>query len=159
MNYSTLKLATSMKIKISHDLGYHALMKEFLDHPKILNMRQYPHHGNIDCLSHCIHVSYCGYLAGQKLGLDKNSLARAGLLHDFYLYDWHKKINRKGFHGVTHPKTALTHAKQNFNVNKLEENIILTHMWPLTLMPPKYRESILIMIIDKYCALFEMFFI
>ncbi len=34
---------------------------------------------------------------------------------------------------------------------------ILKHMWPLTIVPPKYKESYIVAGIDKYCALMEIF--
>ena len=39
--------------------------------------------------------------------LDYVSVARAGMLHDLFLYDWRKRENgRKGLHAFTHPKSA-----------------------------------------------------
>ena len=30
-------------------------------------------------------------------------------------------------------------------------------MWPCTLMPPKYKESFVVTLADKTCAIFEVF--
>ena len=159
MDYKLLLLPKHIKKQIDKDSYYHLLIHEFSDHSKILEMMTYPHHGHIDCLSHSVHVSYTSYKLGGKLGLDTRSIARGGMLHDFYLYDWHKKIDRSGFHGITHSKTALNNALRLFKLNEVEKNIIKTHMWPLNLTPPRFKESLLVMLIDKYCALIEIFWI
>ena len=38
-------------------------------------------------------------------------------------------------------------------MNKKVENIILRHMFPLNIVPPKYLESWLITLTDKYVSL------
>ena len=35
-------------------------------------------------------------------------------------------------HGFRHPATALRNARKHFALNKVEENVIISHMWPLT---------------------------
>ena len=52
-------------------------------------MDKYIQHGSTTTLDHSIAVSYLAYRLARKLDLDYISVARAGLLHDFYLYDWH----------------------------------------------------------------------
>lgn len=44
-----------------------------------------------------------------------------------------------------------------FSLTDREKNIILRHMWPLTVTPPKYREAYVIVMFDKYCSLMETF--
>ncbi|MEE1504614.1 MAG: hypothetical protein UGF89_10270, partial [Acutalibacteraceae bacterium] len=43
-------------------------------------------------------------------------------------------------------------------LNKKEEDIIKKHMWPLTVIPPKYLESFVVTSMDKYCATIEMIY-
>ena len=59
-------------------------------------------------------------------------------------------------HGFTHPQTALENAKAHFDVDKREEDMIVKHMWPLTVKLPKYAESYVIVAIDKYSAMLEI---
>ena len=79
------------------------------------------------------------------------------MLHDLFLYDWRKRENgRKGLHAFTHPKTAYENASKLFNLNDKEADIILKHMWPVTFFSfPKYTESFILTLVDKYCALSE----
>ncbi len=80
------------------------------------------------------------------------------MLHDLFLYDWRYKENeRKGLHAFTHPKTALENSKELFDLSPKEEDIILKHMWPVTIQLPKYPESYIVTLVDKYSAICESF--
>ena len=60
-------------------------------------------------------------------------------------------------HGFTHPEAALCNASKICELTELEQDIILKHMWPLTLRKiPKYKESFVVNAADKVCALAEM---
>ena len=77
------------------------------------------------------------------------------LLHDYFLYDWHKADPSHRLHGFYHPGTALRNARQDFALTPREENIIHRHMFPLTPMPPATREAWIVCLADKYCAAAE----
>ena len=114
-------------------------------------------HADVSCLEHCLWVAYLSYWICERLNLsvDRRSLIRGALLHDFFLYDWHKKSSRKGLHGFTHPRAALENAERLFPLNGKEKDIILRHMWPLTPVPPRYLESYVVSLSDKFCSLVE----
>ena len=140
-------------------------MKEFLDitgdlikNPVVLQMKNYRQHYNTSCYEHCIEVAYLSYIFCKKFNLDYISVARAAILHDLFLYDWrhsHKSLN--GWHAFIHPKIALKNAKAITSLNKKEEDIILKHMWPVTFALPKYRESYIVTVMDKYSACLETY--
>ena len=86
-------------------------------------------------------------------------------LHDFYLYDWHKKGTFHGIrrlfemHGFSHPGCACVNAEKVFHITKKEQSIISSHMWPLTFRHvPSCREAIIVCLADKYCAVVESMF-
>jgi len=141
----------------SADMEYLECIRELIDHEMVRSMKNYIQHSGIDCLEHSLCVSYGSYLVCRRMGLDYRSAARGGLLHDFFLYDWHIEKPYKGLHGLSHPYIALQNASKYFHLNKLEQDIIRKHMWPLTITPPKYKETCIIIVIDKYCALMEIF--
>ena len=65
-----------------------------------------------------------------------------------------KKISE--LHAFAHPRIALKNASELFDLNPLEQDIILKHMWPVTFFSfPKYTESFILTLVDKYCALSE----
>ncbi len=115
-------------------------------------------HGTTSCRSHCIAVARLSLaLAGWfHVRHDPASLIRGALLHDFFLYDWHEKQPTSGLHGYTHPKRALENALLEFEMNAVEQEIILRHMFPLTVIPPRRAESWLVCLADKICSLAEI---
>jgi uncharacterized protein len=78
------------------------------------------------------------------------------MLHDLFLYDWRiKSEQHTSLHAFKHPFIALENSKKIFNLNMKEEDIIIKHMWPVTLKLPKYFESYVVTLVDKFCALKE----
>ncbi len=120
-------------------------------------LHRYIQHGETTVLEHSISVAYYSYKLGKSLKLkcDYRSLIRGALLHDFFLYDWHKKDKTRKPHGVYHPEVALENALKHFELNHKERDIIANHMWPLSPKPPHYVESYLVWTIDKYCTIIE----
>ena len=121
-------------------------------------MKNFTQHGHTSVFQHCVNVSYYNFRLCKLLGLDARSAARAGLLHDFFLYDWHDYVREPGqqMHGWTHPYTALNNAKKYFKLNEVEEDIIVKHMFPLTTKLPKYKETVCITLVDKFCGAWEV---
>lgn len=136
---------------------FYECIKDLAHHPAVLEMKKYIQHGTTTCYQHCLNVAYYNYRLCKWLGLDARKAARAGMLHDFFLYDWHEHVARTGehFHGLTHPRVALRNARKYFALTPLEEDIILKHMWPLTIIPPVHAEGFIICLSDKYCGLCE----
>lgn len=135
---------------------YQEIIDPILANEKVQEMRQYINHGEVDCLSHCLRVSHMAYQIGKRLHMDYVALARAGMLHDFYLYDWHIKGDRKGLHGFTHAKTALENAESLFELTNKEKDMIRWHMWPLNIGVPRFKETWILMLADRFCTVLEV---
>ena len=154
-----MKNSTSLKLKLKIDdpskAAYINAVHDLLTHPDVQSMDRYIHHGKTTCFEHCLSVSYASYHLAERWKLNKQAVARGALLHDFYLYDWHKKENRKGLHGFTHASHSLANAKLRFSLTPLEEDIIKKHMWPLQPRLPRYKESFLVCFVDKWISLVE----
>lgn len=134
----------------------------YLKSNETLKMKKYIQHGNITTYEHVMNVVCFSYWISQKLNIhiDESSLIIGAYLHDFYLYDWHENGYIGRFHGLTHPEAALKNAESRYSLNDKVKNIIISHMWPLTIRNyPKYRESIIVCLADKYCALCETFYL
>lgn len=122
----------------------------------------YTQHGNTSCLRHSIGVAYYSWRLAVKLGAHKfalRELIRGALLHDYFLYDWHyNAFPPNGLHGYSHPLTAWQNATRDFKLTDREQDIIRKHMFPLTLTKiPRFRESIIVSLVDKWCSLYEVF--
>lgn len=146
------------KKEYEKDEKYYHCVKDILDNPSFQMMSQFTQHGTTSTQAHCIQVSYLSYRIAKKLDLDFYTAARGGLLHDLFLYDWHTHKQETGnrFHGLTHPRVALKNAEREFLLSRAEKDMILHHMWPLTIIPPKTKEGYIIVYADKHCTLAEV---
>lgn len=144
----------------SDDLAkdYINCIDDLLSIQHVKDLSAYSQHLNTDRLQHSLNVSYYSYLIAKKLGLDERSIARAGILHDLYFYDWRTKDNRPidGRHCAVHPQVALENARNVCDVNYIIEDAIVHHMWPMTIHMPKTKEGWILQAVDKYCALSEI---
>lgn len=114
------------------------------------------HHG-ISRWEHLLKISYYSYKIAKKIKLDYVSVARGALLHDFYLGGNERSTMRKFLDTFTHPKKVLVTSMDNFSINNIEKNIIISHMFPFYPAIPKYKESILVNIVDKVIGGYELF--
>lgn len=134
---------------------YYETVGDILNHEEFLKLKDYFHH-NSSIYNHVHDVAYLSYRISKYLKLDYRSTARGALLHDFFLYDWRHHdvpdLPREKFHGIEHPKIAVANAKKHFSINEIEEDIIKKHMWPLTIIPPKYKEAYVVSFADKYLS-------
>ncbi len=132
---------------------------DILAHAAMQGTKNFPHHGQTSVFAHSVAVAYlCVALALRlRLHVDMRALVRAALLHDYFLYDWHAfDGGAHRLHGFFHPGRALTNARADFALSPIEENAILRHMFPLTLIPPRCREGWLVCLADKICAVCEL---
>lgn len=116
-------------------------------------------HGTISVKEHSIQVARESILLSDMLKIEHNrrDLVRGALLHDYFLYDWHHvdKENPHRLHGFHHPARALKNAEREYELTDRQKEIIVKHMWPLTIIPPMCREAWLVTAADKYCSLLE----
>ena len=136
--------------------------KDIILSPEAQVLKTFTQHGETTVFEHCLSVGKFSLLMAHflertlKISIDKDSLVRGALLHDYFLYDWHDKtVPGRRVHGFTHPTTARKNAERDFGLNDLERDIISKHMFPVTPFPPMHRESVIVNLADKWCALCE----
>lgn len=152
----TVNLTKNMtKIKDYLIDDYIECIADMLAEEVVWSMDKLPQHADVSCLNHCFNVSFVSYEICRKLGFDYRSAARGGLLHDFFLYDWHG-TKWRNIHGIKHPKLALENARKYFEISSKEASIIKKHMWPLTVFPALHKEAYVVMMVDKYCTVMEI---
>lgn len=141
--------------KYYEDREYLNKVYDILENNEFQNMKNIIHHeGNR--FDHSVRVSYYSYRLAKFLKLDSNKVARAALLHDFFF-----EINQgatkkeKTVTMLKHPEYALKNAKKYFELSPLEEDIILTHMFPIVPRVPKYIESWMVDFIDDIVSVYE----
>ena len=140
------------------DDEYINIVSDILSNEEFKKLEDLKHHGD-NRLDHSLRVSYYSYRISKRFNMDTVSVARAGLLHDFFIVN-NQEISLKERLEVlcNHPKLALDNSKKYFDLNELEENIIVSHMFPFCLVLPKHRESWLVNKVDNVMAIYERYF-
>lgn len=134
---------------------------DILSHDEYKSLASYTHHKPFTTLEHSLRVAQIAYnwsiRLERKIKLDTIAVTRGALLHDFFFYDWHQyKPEGKRWHGFRHPRIACQNAERCFDLSDKERDIILSHMWPLTVRMPRCRESFLVMAADKVASIQEL---
>ena len=116
-------------------------------------------HGDVSVALHCFFAAVvCVRLArALALRVDTRALVRGALLHDYFLYDWHDPDPSHRLHGFRHAGFALRTAGRDFSLGPIERNMIASHMFPMNLVLPRFRESLLLCLADKICSFCETF--
>lgn len=141
---------------------WYNIVEPILSNGEFQKRKTFLHHGNITVYEHVLCVSIVSYKWAKKMGLNYRDAAIAGLLHDFYKTPWTTDTEKKPLfkkHGFTHASDALDNAKTHFNdlLNPVIENTILRHMFPLNIIPPKYKIGWIVTLADKRVSLEVMF--
>jgi len=144
-----------MYYTIKKDREYKKIVKDIFRNVEFKKLYNIEHHG-ISRMEHSIKISYYSYKIAKKLGMDYVSVARGGLLHDFFLDGDERNGKEKFLDTFTHPKRALDTSMEYFNVNDIEKNIIVSHMFPIYISIPKYKESFLVNLVDKVIGCKEL---
>lgn len=143
-----------MFIDVNNWNAFFSCVEDLIYTPEVQSMRKYPHHPGVNCYEHSVFVAYAAFRLARRFGWDYRSCARAGLLHDLYLYEWWGGAY-KGNMVLDHPEAALRNAKKLTYLTEKEQNIIRAHMWPLALHMPRSREAWTVSLTDKICCALE----
>ena len=136
------------------------LYQSFLHDEKVLKMKDIQMHRGSSCYIHCFRVAkLCIKKTSKKKKYSMDDLKNvliAAILHDYYLYDWREHHELKRKHGRRHPLIACDNAVRDFHISKEVQEIIKSHMWPLTLKHyPKTKEAKLVNRMDNHIAIKE----
>jgi uncharacterized protein len=145
--------------KAEYSQEFDRICSPIINHPEYQKLKELKHHDK-DIYSHNLEIAWLSFLLSKRLHLRSEQIVRGALLHDFFFYDWRtEKTDGKILpHGFTHPSVSKENAERIFGpLTPLEKDIIIKHMWPLTIIPPRYLESFIVSFIDKFTATKEMF--
>ena len=134
---------------------YYDIYSEFYQINKYREMKSIIHHGN-NRLAHIRRVAKMSFYMSRLFKLDYISCTRGAMMHDFFIKEDITKKEYKKFL-KKHPYIALKNSKDYFEVNEVEEDIIKTHMYPITNVKQYYRESKIVCICDKIVSTYEFF--
>ena len=140
------------------DEEYKNIVESIMSNEEFVSSMDNIRHHDSTRLNHMLKVSYKSYKIAKMLKLDYAEVARAGLLHDYYLesvYDQDKIKDKVALYTINHPKQAVENARKMFGINDKEEDIIRTHMFPIDVKVPKYAESWIVSFVDKSVSTVE----
>lgn len=142
--------------KFENRLEFEEIIQDLLLDPDVQSMQELPQHSkSSNCFDHSLYVAYLSFLACRRLGLDYIAATRAAMLHDFALRNWDE--DDMGVKRLwKHPHLALENAEARYQLSDLQKDIIVKHMWPLTRPLPRHRETFVVSMADKFCAVMEM---
>ena len=140
---------------ILNDKEYLKIVSPILNSPEFKRRKKWMHHEGVSLYEHLLIVSYLSYKICKKYNFHYKDAASGGLLHDFYYRSWQDNLgDKKPFfkqHGFIHAKEAMYNSYKFFPkyMNKRICNIILRHMFPLNIIPPRYKEGWVVTYVDK----------
>ena len=73
------------------EIEFNDCISDLLKLKDVQELENFEQHFYTTRLQHSINVSYYSYLLGKVFNCDFRSAARAGLLHDMFLYDWREE--------------------------------------------------------------------
>ena len=139
---------------IYNDSDYLNIVDDILYNNEFKKIDSSVHHG-LSRLDHSLRVSYYSYKISKIFFLNYKEVARAGLLHDFFISKGTDPKERT-ISMFVHPKKALKNSNKLFNLSEKEKNIIEAHMFPIVPNKiPKYMESWIVSLVDKAVATYE----
>lgn len=146
-----------MTLAWQKDKEYLEIVADLMDNDKVQSLEKFVHHKVTNRLAHSISVSYRSYRWAKRFNLDAVATARAALLHDLFYYECCDKngIGGRG-HNYEHPRIALKNALEITDLSAKEQDIIIKHMCGATLDIPRYGESVIVTLMDKQTAIFEL---
>ena len=137
-----------------YDEEFLEYVKDIINSEEFIKRKEYLHHPNKSVYQHSLEVAYASYKFAKKHHLNVKDISVGALLHDFYYKPWQENTQKKKFtkmHGFVHAREALENARTTFPqlMYKRVEDIIVKHMFPLNIKPPKYKESWVVSLMDK----------
>ena len=105
-----------MKVK-KHYSDYMRHVRDVMQSPSIQRLEDFDQHLGTSRLRHSFNVSYKSYVLAKKLGWDYRAVARAGLMHDMFYYNFRDMGYTPREHCRIHPQVALENARMNFNIS------------------------------------------
>lgn len=140
--------------------SFYLIVKDIIRTDEFREMKTYQHHVKGNLFSHSLKVAYLCFKhhRRKKMKIDIAEFVQGALLHDYYLYNLHGDGKKHRFHWFKHPKIALKNAMNKYpNLTKMQQDMILHHMFPLTIIPPRTKAGWLVCYYDKVAAFQDRF--
>jgi len=104
---------------------YYDIVANIITNDKFKDLKNDVHHST-NKYDHLLRVSKLSYKMAKLTKSDVEATTRAGVLHDFF-FGGRKDCQANSY--LNHPYTSAMNAKEIFNINDFEADIIKTHMF------------------------------
>lgn len=131
---------------------FNKIIKDIVTNEEFMKLQNEVHHSTTR-FDHSLRVAYEVYTKLKDNNSNYVEATRAALLHDFFFDDDLSSSQNDRLNN--HPLIALENAKKYFDINELQENIILSHMYPLSYCLPRFKESWIVSLMDKKVTIVE----
>ena len=130
--------------------------RELLASEQVRSMGRWNHHGRITTLDHSLFVAYWSYRAAKRWGWTPGPPPGAGC--STTCISTIPGRSRPTTQPVLHPPGGGPEERLGLcgSLTPMEENIIVSHMWPLAKTMPRSREAWLVDLVDTFCAALEL---
>lgn len=134
---------------------FNIYVRDIITNERFNLLKDEKHHG-ISRYEHSMRVAKYTYKIAKFLNFKRiQDLTRAALLHDFYIdSDLGDASSSKRLR--LHSQVALNNSLKYYDLNDIQKDIIVNHMFPITKQLPKYKESWLVTLVDKNVSAYEM---
>lgn len=134
-------------------MKFNDICKDIIKSKKYQSLDNEYHHG-LTRYKHIMHVAKGTYYISKFLRLDYISATRGALLHDYFKEE--EYLDKKWLDMPRiHPFLALNNSLKEHELNLVEKNVIISHMYPIGLIKPLYMESYVVTVVDKCVATYE----
>lgn len=136
--------------------------RDILDSEEFARALEQTHHDKTTVGNHsmevaCIALSLSRRLRALHISVNEKAVVRGALCHDLGILGRYDKYSNNFVSLQKHPgDSVVTAAKLLGELTKVEKDIIAHHMWPVTLVPPRHKEAILVNVADKISSIREV---
>lgn len=141
----------------------HPLFQTFLEENDAIirtatfqELHKYHQHLHTSRFDHSLNVAFLVFLKTRNKPNYKDAMIGA-LCHDMFIYNHYETCESKWKHLFEHPKAALNTTKSVYELSSISENMILSHMWPLSSVAPKSKSAWWLVMMDKIASLYEIY--
>lgn len=148
-----------MKYTLKERRAFRRNVMQVLGQARVRDMQAFTQHGDTSCLLHCVAVAYYSHrvavFAGVSCRFASRNCCAARCCTIISCMTGTIRTRRTTCMDSGIPGFALRNAEKDFELTRVERNIIARHMFPLTPKPPTCREAVLVSLVDKACSLYE----
>lgn len=115
------------------------------------------HHVDYNIAVHSLEVAgyaliIARWLARHGVNVSEEDVVRASLLHDIGMTEDNIFTRPSYIKAFSHPVEGRFIAMNEFGANRVQQNAIHRHMWPICMIPPHHLVGWVVMVADKTSA-------